>query len=284
VLTSRVVLMPTDTTPGSGVPQRFFPCKLILLALLAPTALRPPSLWAPVLVACGASIMTYCEPTRPSDSDPDSPSTCVAQPYDSQSRDEEPSVSTSLTPHLPLTEAINPVHRAFFPRLLPEHLEGHLRLPGALASRMGRLPCTSVGKTLCVATMQKVEKFEVNHKRGAARRGLPAQFRMSAKVLAGVTHGVRLGKPEAETKLARPSSLRHPRPSRAHLRKGTAARSASIAADHQLRPRRLRIRRPRSKSSHSRCPPYHGTGTKCWMPCRYPGKKVSMVPLQLRRS
>ena len=116
--------------------------------------------------------MTYGDPTRPSESDPDSPSTCIAQPYDSQSRDDEPSVSTSLTPELPLKAAINPIHRAFVPRLLPEHLEGHLHFPRALASSIGRLACTGFAKALCAAIMQKVEQFEVNRERGAARMWL----------------------------------------------------------------------------------------------------------------
>jgi len=109
-----------------------------------------------------------------------------------------------LTPHLPLTAAINPIHRAFVPRLLPEHLEGHLHFPRALASSIGRLACTGFAKALCAAIMQKVEQFEVNRERGAARRGLPAQFTMSTKVFAGVTHGALLGKPEAENKIGTP--------------------------------------------------------------------------------
>jgi len=52
--------------------------------------------------------------------------------------------------------------------------------------------------------MQKVEQFEVNHNRGAARRGLPAQLTMSAKVVAGVTHGARLGTPAAANKIGTP--------------------------------------------------------------------------------
>jgi len=204
VLTSCVVLMPMDATRCCGVPNRRLQCETIVLALLAPTVLRPPSPRPPVLVACGASTMTHGDPTIPSDSDPESPSTCTAQPDDSQPRDDDPSAATSLTPHLPLTAAINPIHRAFVPRLLPEHLDGHLRFPRALASSMRRLSCTGVAKALCAAILQRVEQFEVNHNRGAARRGLPAQFTMSAKVLAGVTHGARLGKPEAENKIGTP--------------------------------------------------------------------------------
>ena len=273
-----------DATRCCGVPNRRLQRETIVLALLAPTVLRPPSPRPPVLVACGASTMTHGDPTIPSDSDPKSPSTCTAQPDDSQSRDDDPSAAISLTPHLPLTAAINPIQRAFVPHLLPEHLDGNLRFPRALDSSMGRSSCTGVAKALCAAIMQRVEQLEVNHNRGAARRGLPAQFTMSAKVLAGVTHGARLGKPQTENKLARPSSLRVPRPSRAHLRNGTTARSASIAANHRLGPRRIHVRRPGSKSSHSRCAPCHGTVKKWWTPCRNPGRRVSTAPLHFSPS
>jgi len=201
VLTSCVVLMPMDATRCCGMPSRRLQCETIVLALLATTVLRPPSPRPPVLVACGASTMTHGDPTIPSDSDPISPATCTAQPDDSQSRDDDPSAATSLTPHLPLMAAVYPIHRAIVPRLPPEHLDDHLRFPRALASSMGQLSCTGVAKALCAVIMQSVEHFEVNHNRRAARRGLPAQFTMSAKVSAGVTHGARLGKPEAENRI-----------------------------------------------------------------------------------
>jgi len=92
-------------------------------------------------------------------------------------------------PTFPLTAAINPINRAFGPRMLPEHLDGHLRFSKSLASHRGANQDAGAAKALRAAILLKVEQFEVNHRRGAAHRGLPAQFAMSAKVLAGVVHG-----------------------------------------------------------------------------------------------
>jgi len=102
---------------------------------------------------------------------------------------ERPSDVASARPHLPLTAPINPLHRAFPPRQLPGNLDGHLRFPRALAASGAQVPLTGVAKALCDAIKNKIGQIEVNHRRGAARRGLPAQMTMSAKVLAAVIHG-----------------------------------------------------------------------------------------------
>jgi len=122
-------------------------------------------------------------------SDPASSSTRQGGRNDPPLSSERRSDVASARPHLPLTAAINPLHRAFVPRQLPENLDGHLRFPRALAANGAQMPPTRVAKALCDAIKNKIGQFEVNHRRGAARRGLPAQMTMSAKVLAAVVYG-----------------------------------------------------------------------------------------------
>ena len=90
--------------------------------------------------------------------------------------------------HLPLTAAINPLHRAFVPGQLPDNLDGHLRFPKALVANGAQVPPTGDAEALCDAITNKIGQFEVNHRRGAARRGLPAQMTMSATVSAAAVY------------------------------------------------------------------------------------------------
>jgi len=122
-------------------------------------------------------------------SDPASSATTQGARPDPPLVSERPSDVASARPHLPLTAAINPLHRAFVPRQLPDNLDGHLRFPRALAASGAEVPPTGVAKALCDAIKNKIGQFEVNHRRGAARRGLPAQMTMSAKVLAAAVYG-----------------------------------------------------------------------------------------------
>jgi len=145
--------------------------------------------FASVLLATPESTMVDGDVTRPTVYDPASPSTNRGSSLGAPSCYKAPSEAVLPAPTFPLTAAINPINRAFVPRLLPEHLDGHLRFPKSLASRRVADQDDGVAKALRAAILLKVEQFEVNHRRGAAHRGLPAQFTMSAKVLAGVVHG-----------------------------------------------------------------------------------------------
>jgi len=133
--------------------------------------------------------MTSGAATSPSLCDAATPSTSRALRQDAQACPAGSSQALLSTPKLPLSAAINPILRAFAPRSLPEHLDGHLRFLRALISSGSPGGDAGVTKALRAAIMLKMELFEVNHRRGAARRGLPAQITLSAKLLSGVVHG-----------------------------------------------------------------------------------------------
>jgi len=142
-----------------------------------------------VLTALGASIVTSGAATSPSLSDAATRSTSRALRQDAQACPAGSSHALLSTTKLPLSAAINPILRAFAPRSLPEHLDGLRRFPRALSSSGSPGGDAGVTKALRAAIMPKMKLLEVNHRRGAARRGLPAQITFSTKLLSGVVHG-----------------------------------------------------------------------------------------------